>query len=248
MKKIIFAHLLIGLISGCSTFLPSCGSTEVKDSLLGSIKEKVTGEADGKLYIDSRFDTIITENKTSEKIQCLAQMSFSIPAAYQVEATKKISFNYSIVKNRAHSEAFSIITFVNFADIKKFNFDGYSANQNYLFKKAEIEYLSNFYNNDIAKKLDSNPLALFAMPALIDVVSYKKVNQKLSDAGWKFEGERKELSDAGWIFYSEPKDGIMTFIYTKNKFTLSLKTIVNIGPTMLGAQGLIIEDADIWEK
>ena len=60
--------------------------------------------------------------------------------------------------------------------------------------------------DDIEKKLQGNPLAILALPALMDAISFKKVNQKLLDAGWKFDGESK--------------DDKMTVIYSKDKFII----------------------------
>lgn len=233
-KKIISAFIMTAFISGCGSSLPDCGSSEAKDTLLRIVKEKVTGKEDGKLYIEPKFDIINTESKTAEKIQCTAQVTFSIPAIYQVDATKKISIAYSIAKNEAKSGTFSVTTLANFNDVKDFNSDGWTANQNYLFKKAGVEYLSDSYNDEIAKKLEGNPLALLAMPALIDAISYKKVNQKLIDAGWTLKGESK--------------DNKMTFIYTKDKFILSIATVNDVSMAMLGAQGPVVENADIWEE
>ena len=236
MKKyyLISIATLSFLIIGCGKNLPDCGSEEAKGTLLRIIKEKVTGKEDGKLYIEPKFDIINTENKTSEKIQCSAQVTFKIPAIYQVDKTKKLSINYSIAKNEAQSGSFSVTTLANFAEIKDFNSDGWTANQNYLFKKADVQYLSDAYNNDIEKKLQGNPLAILAMPALMDAISFKKVNQKLLDAGWKFDGESK--------------DDKMTAIYSKDKFILSIKTSDNLGLALMGGQGPFVEDANIWEE
>jgi len=233
-KKITSVSILILLLSGCSSSLPDCGSSEAKDTLIKIIKEKVTGKTDGKLYIEPKFDIINTENKSSEKIQCSAQVTFSIPAMYQVDTTKKISITYSIAKNEAQSGTFSVTTLANFNEIKDFNSDGWTANQNYLFKKAGVEYLSDSYNDEIAKKLSGNPLALLAMPAMIDAISYKKVNQKLIDSGWTLKGESS--------------DDKMTFIYTKDKFILAITTANDLSLAMFGAQGPVVGNADIWEE
>jgi len=236
MKKyhLISIPILSFLIISCGKNLPDCGSEEAKSTLLKIIKEKVTGKEDGKLFIEPKFDIINAENKTSEKIQCSAQITFSIPAIYQVDKTKKVSVNYSIAKNEAQGGSFSVIALTNFAEIKDFNSDGWVANQNYLFKKADVEYLSDAFNNDIEKKLQGNPLAILALPALMDAKSFKKVNQKLLDAGWKFDGESK--------------DDKMTAIYSKDKFTLSIKTVDNLGLAMMGGQGPFVEEANIWEQ
>jgi hypothetical protein len=235
MNTKLFSLVIISVVlAGCGRGLPECGSTEAKNTLIKIIKEQVTDSEDGQLYIEPKFDIINTESKSAEKIECSAQIVFSIPKIYQIDSIKKVSLTYSIAKNEAQGDSFSVKARANFNEIKEFNSEGWVANQNYLFKKANLEFLSDAYNDDIIKKLQGNPFALLAMPALIDSISFKKVHQKLLDDGWKFEGESK--------------DDKLTGIYTKDKFTLAIKVTNNLSLALFGLQGPIVEDANIWEK
>jgi len=232
MKKYNFLITLIIsiLISGCGSSLPDCSSAEVKETLLKIVKEKITGKEDGKLHIEPKFDIINTENKTSEKIQCTAQITFSIPSIYQVDSSKKISVSYVIAKNEVQSGAFSVTTVANFKEIKDFNSEGWTANQNYLYKKVGLEFLSDAYMEKLKAKMEGNPLAALGAFALIDAYSYKKIHQKLLDDGWKFDGE-------------STNDKLLA-IYSKDKFTLNLKVTGNALTGMM----VNTDDSSIWEN
>jgi hypothetical protein len=194
------------------------------------VKEKITGKEDGKLHIEPKFDIINTENKTSEKIQCTAQITFSIPSIYQVDSSKKISVSYVIAKNEVQSGAFSVTTVANFKEIKDFNSEGWTANQNYLYKKVGLEFLSDAYMEKLKAKMEGNPLAALGAFALIDAYSYKKIHQKLLDDGWKFDGE-------------STNDKLLA-IYSKDKFTLNLKVTGNALTGMM----VNTDDSSIWEN
>jgi hypothetical protein len=232
MKNYCLLTTLLGtlLVSGCSGSLPDCSSSKAKDTLMNTIREKVTGKEDGKLYIEPKFEIITTDKKTSEKIQCTAQIIFSIPSIYQVESRKKVSVTYAIAKNEVQSGTFSVTTFANFKEIEDFNSEGWTANQNYLYKKAGLEFLSDGYISKLKEDMKANPIAaLGATFALMDAYSFKKVHQKLLNDGWRFDGESNNDK--------------MLAIYSKEKFTLNLKATGN------PLTGLMVDtdDSSIWE-
>ena len=162
-------------------------------------------------------------------MQCSAQLTFSIPAEYEVKDSKKLSVTYAIQKNELDKDSYSVTALGQYNEIQKFNKFGWVVNQNYLFKKADLEFLSNEYTNKVLKQMETNPLAALAAPGLIDAYSYKKVNQKLLDAGWSFDGESKEDK--------------MIAVYTKDKFILGVK----ISNSMFGPV-VDTDNVNIWEK
>jgi hypothetical protein len=223
----------VTLLSGCGQSLPDCASDEAKNTLIKIIKEKVITNSSGKWYIEPKFDVINTENKASEKIQCAAQLTFSILPEYQVNESKKITASYTIQKNDLEKNSFSVTAMINFADIKDLNNKGWAAYESYLFKKADIDYLSDESREKLTSQLKNNPLAILALPAVMDKLSFTKIHQKLLDAGWKFDGESK--------------DDKMTALYSKEKYTLSIKTVNNAGIALMGSQGPLVDDVNIWE-
>jgi hypothetical protein len=233
IKPLMVLSLSI-LLFGCGQSLPDCASDEAKNSLVKMIKEKVITNNTGKWYLEPKFEVINTESKTPEKIQCTAQITFTILPEYQVSKAEKISATYSIQKNELEKNSFSVTALIDFVQIKNLNNEGWVAYQNYLFKKADIEYLSDESREQVSAQLTGNPLAILALPAVMEKLSFIKVHQKLLDAGWKFDGESK--------------DDKMTALYSKNKYILSIKTIDNAGLTLMGFKGPWVDDVNIWEE
>jgi len=210
--------------------LPDCSSQEAKDTVLKIMNEKIDSKKTGRWYTE-KFEIIETMNKTPELKECYAQLIFSIPSLYQDNTIKKLPVTYNIRNNEIEKNSFSVSLIMNYELLEKFNNYGRSANQNYLFKKANVEYLSEVYLSEIIKKMQENPLAILANSAIIESLSLKLVHLKLLDNGWKFDGESK--------------DNKMTAIYSKEKFTLSINT--EIIPAFL-SMGPFVEEANIWEK
>lgn len=233
-KRSLPVLFCILFLHGCGQSLPDCASSEARDLLLKIIREKVTGSESGVLYIEPTFEIVNTIGRSNDKLECSAQIVFRIPAKYEVHVNKKIQVSYDIQKNELQKSSFSVSAKLNFQEIEDLNNQGWTANQNYLFKKANLEFLSDSYNDEVTKKLEDNPLAILALPALMESISFNKVNQKLIDAGWKFEGESK--------------DDKSTVIYSKDNFTLSIKTVNNLALMLYGLTGPMIEDANIWER
>jgi hypothetical protein len=115
-------------------------------------------------------------------------------------------------------------------EIKEFNWIGWIANQNYLFKKAGLEFLSQAYIDKFNESVKGNPIAALNAFALVENYMYEKLNKRLLSDGWKFDG-------------NSPADKTLA-IYTKDKFTINLKlTTELLFGTIVDA-----ENSTIWEN
>lgn len=228
--KILSVTLFTSIValSGCSS-IPDCSSLEAKNLLVKIIKEKVTGSENGTWFIDPRFDIINTVSKLDNGFQCHAQITFTIPEQWNNTSVEKLDIEYKIQKNEASKDSFSISAIANFTDIKNFNNKGWDANQNTLFKKAGLEFLAPDRFVKMQATLQNNPLAALGAMGLLDELNFKKVHQRLLDAGWTYDGTAKDDDNLA--------------IYSKDKFVLNIKANPN-------AFGLIVDpdDSSIWEK
>lgn len=226
----LLAALPFLAITGCAQSIPDCSSVEVKNLLVKILKEKVTGDENGKWYIEPNFDVINTVNKLENGYQCHAQVTFKIPTGWGSDSVDKESIEYKIQINEANKDSFSVSALANFPAIKEFNNKGWEANQNMLFSKAGLDSLSPKHFDEIATASKSNPgIAPLGVMSLMQELNYNNFNQKLIDLGWKNEGNGEKNKNV--------------VIYTKGKFVLNI-TIEN---TMMG-QMVDPESSAIWEN
>ena len=152
MKKLILITLLI-LNSACSSPTPDCASKPALDTLTSLIKEQVLGNEDTTWYIEPKFDIVSTTTKLDNGYQCYAQIIFSIPSEWQNSATKKINVDYTIRKNEASKDSFSVSTTLDYDEIKQFNDLGWTANQGYLYKKSGLVFFTQDSTKQVSKTL-----------------------------------------------------------------------------------------------
>jgi hypothetical protein len=201
MNKKLTTTFLVLLLSGCGQSLPECSSVDVKNTLLKIFKEKVKH----KWFLETSFDTITTESKSDSKIQCQTQIIFKLPVVDGDSLNKKILIQYEIQKNETEKGSFSVLAKTNFNEIEELNQKGWIDNQKYLYKKADVQFLTEEWIKENAKKV-----SLFNPFAALDFVNPKKIKEKLIERGWEYVGTSKNDNSI--------------LIFTKDNFQINLKT------------------------
>lgn len=208
----------LSVLMGCGQSLPDCSSEQVKTTLISIIKEKVVGNKIDDWYIEPKFEVVNTENKTSSKIQCKAQINFKIPDIYKNEKTSQLNISYDIQLNDMNKDQFSVTTqLVGIQSISALNDEGWNSYQDYLFKQANLEiftsdYKDKFFEN--IKKMSAMGGSIFALSEISKVYAYSVVRQKLLDEGWKDDGVSSKNPNL--------------FIFTKEKYILNVTFKGNI--------------------
>jgi hypothetical protein len=194
-------------ISACGNKIPDCSSQDAKDLLISVIKEKVVGNKEDPWYIEPTFKIINTEGSEKSINTCHAQIIFSIPEKWEDKATKVIEVDYKIKINETEKNSFSLSATTVYEEISIFNTAAWKSSQNFLYKKAGIEFLS---------------------PGILEPILTKSKNGTLTDiaAGLSlyFANANKKLLELGWTYEGTGKDDKSIEIFSKDKFTLSLKT------------------------
>jgi hypothetical protein len=233
ISKLTAVSTTLLILSACGPSLPDCGSDTVKSTLLSLVKEKIVGGKTGEWYVEPNIEIINTEQKTSNKIQCKAQINFKIPEAYKNSKTEQINLAYDIQINEVNKDQFSVTAnLLPLASVITLNNLGFESYENYLFEKVGLEKFTDKFKDDFEVKLKNAAMlgATFQLIIIKESYGYPLIKQYLTDAGWNDDGSGQKNKNIQ--------------IFSKDNYTLN----VPVEGNLLTGAFVKWDDVKIWDK